>query len=248
MLRNRIAIRITGKSGHRCITTLSTSLILRRRVSDGSTPTEVGCTTTSGFFAYVYSDYTTAGSNFVPISRSSPIPQTASPTATATSSSETAETATSSKESGGLGASQQTAGSGSSITSNSETTTNDNSSDGDSSGNSVPVGAIAGGVVGGVAVLAIAAGIITWMCLRHRREKRNNINSTDAGMPATSAKSAPPVEGPVVRKPVPGNGLIDGNGTAELAHDQNYRPHEVLSSDRTDAHELSGRRAVPELP
>ncbi|CZT16108.1 uncharacterized protein RCC_01949 [Ramularia collo-cygni] len=192
-------------------------------VADGSTPTEVGCTSTQGFFAYVYSSYTKAGSNFSPTTRVSPVPQTA------TSSSVASNTGTldSSQQISGNGENDQTSNPGS------ETTTNNSNG-----GESVPVGAIAGGVVGGVAVLAIAAGLITWLCLRHRREQRRS-----AGL-----KAGDPTPGAIVRKPVPEQHMISPVGSAELAHDQNYRPSEVDSNAKTHAHELLGRRAVPELP
>lgn len=51
--------------------------------------------------------------------------------------------------------------------SNSEITTNDTSG-----GSSTNVGAIAGGVVGGVAALGLIAALITWIVLRNKRKER----------------------------------------------------------------------------
>lgn len=139
------------------------------------------------------------------------------------------------------GASQQTSA-GSDIDQTSTSETDGASNAGTSSGDSVPVGAIAGGVVGGVAVLAIAAGLITWLCLRHRRERRNNA-AKNADISGTNGTSSPGGSG-IARKPVPEQRWIP----AELAHDQNYRPNEVVSNDKVHAHELLGRKTVPELP
>lgn len=51
--------------------------------------------------------------------------------------------------------------------SNSQITTNDTSG-----GSSTNVGAIAGGVVGGVAALGLIAALITWIVLRNKRKER----------------------------------------------------------------------------
>ncbi|GIZ46031.1 hypothetical protein CKM354_000917400 [Cercospora kikuchii] len=119
----------------------------------GQTFSEVGCTTAQGQFAYVYSTYTGFGAEIEDLTTGS---QATNPPISATNTNVN------------TGDSEQTGSS-----SPSETSVAAGSDDnGGSSGSSTNTGAIAGGVVGGVAVLGLIAALITWIVLRNRRKER----------------------------------------------------------------------------
>lgn len=113
-------------------------------VSGAETPSELGCTTTQGLIAYVYTTYTGFGASITgPTSRSTTLSGGAAEAAATGSGGIDQATATA--------ATQQ---------------------DGSDSSSGPPAGAIAGGVVGGLAVLGAVAILIAWMILRHRRNSR----------------------------------------------------------------------------
>ncbi|KAL1835381.1 hypothetical protein VTJ49DRAFT_6825 [Mycothermus thermophilus] len=91
-----------------------------------------------------------------------------------------------------------------STTSTSDTATSESSS--------APVGAIVGGVVGGLAVLGIIAGGITWMILRNRRERENHQGN---GGNTTYTPFVPP-----------GDPSITGGGSPQTA----YNAHMSMAS------------------
>ncbi|KAM3421380.1 hypothetical protein BST61_g1776 [Cercospora zeina] len=116
--------------------------------TSGQTFSEVGCTTAQGQLEYIYSTYTGFGAEITDLIDGAQ--------------------ATGSITNIGTGGSEQT---GSSSPSGTSVGAGNNGNSG-SGGSSTNTGAIAGGVVGGVAVLGLVAALITWIVLRNRRKER----------------------------------------------------------------------------
>ncbi|KAK4159517.1 hypothetical protein QBC43DRAFT_304556 [Cladorrhinum sp. PSN259] len=67
----------------------------------------------------------------------------------------------------------------------------------DPSPSSVPAGAIIGGVIGGVALLAVIGGLVTWWMMRKREKKRNFALAATAMFPATTGgRGQSPIRSP----------------------------------------------------
>ncbi|KFZ20223.1 hypothetical protein V502_03264 [Pseudogymnoascus sp. VKM F-4520 (FW-2644)] len=83
-----------------------------------------------------------------------------------------------------------------------------------SSGSSTPVGAIVGGVVGGLAVLGIIATIVIWMILRARRQRANEpplpLNGAQPSGPYGNGGGAAPIIGGMPEKGATQPPLVHG--------------------------------------
>lgn len=208
-------------------------------VSADRTPVEIGCTTTQGYSAYVYTTYTYLGGTVDFDPATTPPPST-TPVGTG-SSIETVSSSSSTSP----GASGGTADASSGDSNQNSGSTSGGSSD---SGSPTPVGAIAGGVVGGVVGLGLIVAAIVWIVLRHRRESGQaawNQGGVAAAAATASSKgdghekppksavsAASPVSPILTREPGQSTGV--------------NQMHEIASNDRQ--YELHERDRVPELP
>ncbi|KAL2208096.1 hypothetical protein CC79DRAFT_1384561 [Sarocladium strictum] len=124
-----------------------------------------------------------------------------------------------------------------------ETNTQEADSDEDSGGSSTPTAAIAGGVVGGVAGLAIIGGLI-WFCCRRRRTRSPKPDPSGAPLPAEMAGDwssqggkkyyhQPELQGS------PTSGELQGSGPFYTDQGQVAQYYEMPASNM-DAHEMDG--------
>lgn len=116
--------------------------------------------------------------------------------------------------------------------SNSQITTNDTSG-----GSSTNVGAIAGGVVGGVAALGLIAALITWIVLRNKRKERKADTIT------TSKGGGGEVGGGVALE----NHMNDPKSPVSTAVSPSVSPH-VHSRDEPVSNELQAGDSRFEVP
>lgn len=116
--------------------------------------------------------------------------------------------------------------------SNSQITTNDTSG-----GSSTNVGAIAGGVVGGVAALGLIAALITWIVLRNKRKERKADTIT------TSKGGSGEVGGGAALE----NHINDPKSPVSTAISPSVSPH-VHSRDEPVSNELQAGDSRFEVP
>ncbi|PPJ55239.1 hypothetical protein CBER1_04290 [Cercospora berteroae] len=216
---------------YRCCELVSPYCYTNYWPTPGQTFLEIGCTTEQGQFAYVYSTYTGFGAVISDLVTGAPA--TSSPIPTTITNADTGD----SEQTGSSSPSGTSVGAGS-------------DGNGGSSGTSTNTGAIAGGVVGGVAVLGLIAALITWIVLRNRRKERAGLATAGGsgdgeGRYNGNAELKPPQENIAAVSPTSSHVVPRKPVGQELQ--AGVDRHEVAGY--AEARELQNQpRRVPELP